>query len=254
MKFIVGPIAICVALIVGPVIIALFRPALRELRLRRKGINLELAGRPAEAEACYRASVALSRKLPKSQQVRALACLANSLIDQDRWDEARPHLDQALALGDEVGGAQASMADLLLRERSHPQTAIALAEEALQRYVHHVDAQYPSEFGNHLITLQQVVFWSRKAEALVQLGSRGQAQEETDEALRTLDTIQPHFMAETLVRLHEMSAHWHLALALLSLGDNGKAADHLRLARDLDPKGKYRILTQQRLAQLGYSS
>ena len=254
LKVVLGPIAICIALIVGPVVFLLSRPERRELRLRRNGIDLLLAGNPTEAETRFRACLAIHNKLPQSQRVRALVCLADSLIDQDRLTEARTYLDEALALNDETGSGQGSMADLLLRQRSDQRKAIEMADQAFHFNSLFAAARYPAGISDHCIKLRQVVCWSRKAEAFAQLGDRQAAREEVDRACQVLLLFEPHFKAENLIRIQEMDAHWHLALAQLSLGDTNKAVDQLRLARDLDPKGKYRALAQQRLTQVGFAS
>src|ERR1035437_8875639 len=82
-----------------------------ELRLRRKGLDLSLAGKPDKAEKYYRQSLAM---LDPSDQVRSLGCLANVLMDQGRYQESQEYLERALELGDSTGSGQNSMADLLL--------------------------------------------------------------------------------------------------------------------------------------------
>ena len=52
-----------------------------ELRLRRKGLDSLIAGRPGEAEKYFRRSLAM---LDPSDQVRPLVCLADALMDQGR--------------------------------------------------------------------------------------------------------------------------------------------------------------------------
>lgn len=101
-------------------------------RLQRKGLDLALAGKPVEAERCYRSALDMGAKVPQSDRVRLLVCLGDALIDQGRYDEAKQCLTQALGLGDPTGSGQSSMCDVLLAQKDSPQKALEVADEAEQ--------------------------------------------------------------------------------------------------------------------------
>ncbi|HLY40714.1 MAG TPA: tetratricopeptide repeat protein [Terracidiphilus sp.] len=148
----------------------------RTFDLRRKGLDLLLAGNPSGAERCYREALSADPKLPESDQVRLLVCLGDALIDQQRYSEAEECLEKALQMGDPTGSGQGSMADLLVLEKKNPERAIEMADEALRLTTQHpLSTRFGDAWSRVNDELLQAKAWARKAQALVVMGqgSRG---------------------------------------------------------------------------------
>jgi tetratricopeptide (TPR) repeat protein len=236
-----------------------------ELRVRRKGLDSLIAGRPEKAEKYFRKSLAM---LDPSDRVRPLVCLGDALMDQGRYQEARECLEMALELGDPTGSGQGSMADLLLLTRAKPEMALEMADQA----VHLSTGKMGSDiyFGGEVTNdLRRARYWARTAQALAQLERPVEAQQAIDRALRIVDAAKAEAEQKTprtsfLTRLilgggrlgnhrdlQMASAHWKIGLALLAIDDRSRASDHFRVTRDTDRRGKYRRLAQQQLDSSG---
>jgi len=235
-----------------------------ELRLRRKGLDLLLAGQPVKAERYYRKSMAM---LDTSDQVRPLVCLASALMDQGRYDESRECLERALELGDSTGSGQGSMADLLLKMGTDPEKALEMADLAVELTTHtsRRDIYFGGEVSNDL---RRATYWARRAHALAQLSRRAEARQAIDRALRIVEAAKaeaqqtrPHnsilvMMVLSSRRLNHhrdlaiATTHWRIGLAFLALENSSEAIDHFRITRDTDHRGKYRRLAQRQLMQL----
>ncbi len=235
-----------------------------ELKLRRKGLDLLLAGQPVKAERYYRKSMAM---LGTSDQVRPLVCLASALMDQGRFDESRECLERALELGDSTGSGQGSMADLLLKMGTDPEKALEMADLAVELTTHtsRRDIYFGGEVSNDL---RRATYWARRAHALAQLSRRAEARQAIDRALRIVETAKaearqtrPHnsilvmmVLGSRRLKHHRdlavATAHWRIGLAFLALEDSSRAIDHFRITRDTDHRGKYRRLAQKQLMQL----
>jgi tetratricopeptide (TPR) repeat protein len=235
-----------------------------ELRLRRKGLDSLIAGRPGEAEKYFRRSLAMHHP---SDQVRPLVCLADALMDQGRYEESKRYLVRAIGLGDATGSGQGSMADLLLLTGADPEKALDMADLALELTTRtsRQDIYFKVEVRNDL---RHARYWGRRAQALAQLDRRAEARQAIDRASRLVKAAhaeaqqkKPHtpILAKLILggrrlahsrNLALATAHWKIGLAFLAIDDSSKAADHFRITRDTDRKGKYRDLARKQLKRL----
>jgi tetratricopeptide (TPR) repeat protein len=247
--------------------LGIFSP--RHFRLRRRGLNLLLSGKPIEAEKCYRAALDLGAKVPGSDRVRLLVCLADSLIDQRRYEEAKQYLTVALDLGDPTGSGQGSMCELLLAQKADLEKATQMADEASRLHPDH-SRVFGDRWAAASKDLHEAKTWGRKARALFMLDRRTEGRQALDRALRIVDMSKPEVerakpktsLLPTLVlgnRLRRMkhltisATYWQIGLALLAARDTNKAAECFLVVRDTDIMGKYRSLAQEQLASLGYA-
>ena len=234
-----------------------------ELRLRRKGLDLLLAGQPEKAEKYYRQSLAM---LDPSDQVRPLVCLADALMDQGRYKDSKEYLERALELGDSTGSGQVSMADLLLQMGTDPEKALDMAEQAMELSTGR--SRRDIYFGGGVNDdLRRARYWARRTQALVQLSRRSEARQAIDRASRLVESAiaesrhtRPHnsilvklILGGRIASHRELAmatTHWQIGLAFLALEDSSKAIEHFRITRDTDHRGKYRRLAQQQLTRL----
>jgi tetratricopeptide (TPR) repeat protein len=235
-----------------------------ELRLRRKGLDLLLAGKPDKAEKYYRQSLAM---LAPSDQVRPLVCLADALMDQGRYQESQEYLERALKLGDSTGSGQNSMADLLLKMGTDPEKALDMAEQAVELSTGR--SRRDIYFGGGVYNdLKCAKYWARRSQALVQLNRQSEARQAIDRAVRLVENAHTEarqtrprnsFLVMLVIGSRRLSnhrdlaiatAHWQIGLAFLAIGDSSKAVEHFRITRDTDRRGKYRRLAQQQLTRL----
>ncbi|MGA2887518.1 MAG: tetratricopeptide repeat protein [Terracidiphilus sp.] len=229
-----------------------------------------LAGKPAEAERCYRAALDMGAKVPESDRVRLMVCLGDALMDQGRYDEAKQCLAQALELGDPTGSGQDSMCDVLLAQKASPEKAIEMADEGMRLWERGSISQ---SFGARWAATSKDLFeaktWARKARALLILDRRAEARQAMDRALRILDmskselqTAKPTssllgrlILGDRLRRMRDLTisaTYWRIGLSLQAMGDTNKAAEQFVIVRDTDRMGKYRSLAQKELDSLGY--
>jgi tetratricopeptide (TPR) repeat protein len=241
----------------------------RHFRLRSKGMELDIAGKFFEAEKCYRAALAMGEKVPESDRVRLLVCLGDVLIDQERYQDARQCIEQALQIGDYSGSAQGSLCDILLAMKASPDKVIATADEAMQRMTRAFD-RLP--FGSRWIALSKRLYeaktWARKAQALFQLDRQDEARQAMDRALSIVDASKSEqqlakpevslqarlILAGRLVRLRELTiadVYWRIGLSLLAMGNKVKAIEQFRIVRDTDQHmGKFRMFAEKKLSSL----
>ena len=196
--------------------------------LRLQGVTHVLAGRPAEAEPCFRQALAKGHAAPRSTQVRCLGCLGDTLTDLGRYEEARRCLERAVEMGDRNGSARVSIAELLLAQGSEPQKALDLVDEAMRIS--------KAPVAQRLEGIRRAI----RAWALALLGRRQEAEESIEQALRAPGGT---------LRATLAMRHWAVGMALVALERTGKAIEHFRAARDADPKGKYGGLAMQQLKQ-----
>jgi tetratricopeptide (TPR) repeat protein len=173
---------------------------------------------------------------------------------------------QALALGDETGSGQGSMADLLLITKADPERAIEMADQGMQLSTGRSsrDLYFGGEVANDL---RRARCWARTARGLSQLNRKSEARQAIDRALRLTQAAEAEaatVRADTSVLaklilgkrvrngrdLALATAHWKIGLALLSAGEPSEAAEHFRRVRATDKRGKYRRLAQQALDAL----
>jgi tetratricopeptide (TPR) repeat protein len=238
----------------------------RYFRLQRKGLDLLLAGQPAEAEQCYRTALAIGSSVPREDRVCLLVCLTDALFDQARYPESMQYLSDALKLGDPTGSGQGSMADLLIEQGTDPQQAIQMADKAFELIT--ANRLFGNRWSDVSASYMEAECWARKTQALLQLERKAEARQAMDRALRiaeAADAAAAHTSPEASLvgklavgnRLQRVKTltitfvHWRIGLALVAIGDTKKAAEHFRVARDHDPYGKYRQLAQKQLEALG---
>ena len=230
------------------------------LAQRRKGMDAVLAGRPVEGEGYFR--TALRGELPDAERVELLVCLGDALLDQGLYNEAEQQLALALALGDATGAAQGSMADVLLLKGGDPERALWLAEQSFAL------SSRECADGEAMEHLGEARLWTRKAQALLQMLRREEAERavesaeaETTEAhacdrdaddvgvdLTELLAIRPMRQRESVAIA---STHWQIGGVLAALGHDQRAAEHLRIAWSADRGGKYRKLAEKALDRIG---
>jgi tetratricopeptide (TPR) repeat protein len=241
-------------------------------RLRSKGMDLLLAGKPVEAERCYRTALNLGAKVPGSDRVRLLVCLGDALVDQGKYGEARQYLAQALELGDPTGSGQGSMCDVLLAQKASPEKAIEMADEAMQLQSRTLDGMpFGTRWAMVCKDLLEAKTWARKVQALVMLDRRAEACQAMERALSILDASKANLqlarpesslegrlaVGDRLRRMRELTisdTYWRVGLSLLAMGDKGKATEEFLVVRDTDRMGKYRSLAQNQLESLGYTN
>lgn len=235
-------------------------------------MDLLLAGKPLEAEKCYRTALDLGAKVPEPDRVRLLVCLGDALTDQGRYGDARQCLAQALELGDPTGSAQGSMCDVLLAQKASPEKAIEMADEAMQLQGR---SGAGKSFGTRWATvykdLLEAKTLARKAQALLMLDRRAEARQAIDRALSILDTSKSELqlarpesslvgrliLGNRLRRMKELAISttcWRIGLSLLASGDKAKAVEQFLVVRDTDRMGKYRSLAEKELRSLGYTT
>jgi tetratricopeptide (TPR) repeat protein len=242
----------------------------RHFKLRRKGLDFLLAGKPVEAERCYRAALDLGAKVPESDRVRLMVCLGDALMDQGRYEDARQSLAQALALVDPTGSGQDSMCDLLLALKTSPEKAIEMADEAAQLLARAGASQsFGAGWAAASKDLYEAKTWARKAQALLMLDRREEARQAMDRALRILDMSKSEvrlarpasslvgrlILGDRLRRMKELTisdVYLRVGLSLLAMGDKNKAVEQFLVVRNTDRMGKYRSLAQKQLDTLGY--
>ena len=240
----------------------------KDFRLRKKGLDLLLAGKPVEAEKCYREALSLGSKVSNSDKVRLLVCLGDALTDQGRYKEAEECVAGALQMGDPSGSGQGSMADILLLEKKEPEKAVDCADEALRLISSPVNRHFGSAWSAVQDDLYEAKTWGRKAQAFALLGQRVEAKQAVERAIRivegskdalarTMPQTNPLAMIilgnrrQRMKTLFISATHWQIGQALLALGDTTKAAEHFQIVRDTDQMGKYRNLANQELIRLG---
>jgi tetratricopeptide (TPR) repeat protein len=257
-------------IVVGVVLVRSGVFSSRQFKLQSKGLDFALSGKPQEAEKCYRAALSLGAKLPDSDRVRLLVCLGDALLAQQRYDDAKQCLTQALELGDPTGSCQGSMCDLLLAQKTSPEKAIEMADQALQLQSRAMrNMSFGAEWAKVSNDLLEARTWARKARALLMLDQRDEARQAMDKALQIMEASKSELqqarpestptgkmiLGNRLSRMKYLTISdtcWQIGLALLAMGDTAKAIQQFLVARDTDPMGKYRSLAQGQLDSLGY--
>ena len=219
--------------------------------LLRKGMDLNRAGRPFEAELCYRRALVKRSSVSVRVRVRLLSNLGESLMDQGHYGEARECLNRALASGEPMGSCITSMARLLLLQGTEPQKALEMADKAMELPSYALDgAAFP---------LNLATAWALRAWALALLGRQREARQGIERAVDSMAAVlagtPSHYKTKPLyvpdhhaiVRLGVSETQWTIGMALLAMQDTVEAGVHFRVASDTDPKGKYGKLALQRI-------
>jgi tetratricopeptide (TPR) repeat protein len=242
-----------------------FTPLGKAEKGRRRGLEHSLAGRSVEAQKCYRKGLEQSAKIPDALRVRLLVCLGNSLMDENRLTEAEDCFSVALQIGDRTGSCQGSIADLLLKEKREPEKVLKVADLAFSLETDRYRSA-PVAWKEQYLGLREAACLTRKAQAFALLEQRTDAREAVDKAVGLLKAAEEahtarQFDDETMKRLlfdrrsgdrqklQFAALHFALGNAFLALRQTREAMAHFRTGRESDPKGKYRKLCDERLAQ-----
>lgn len=240
----------------------------RYSKLLRRGLDLQLAGEPLEAEKCFRAALNMGAKVPESGRIRILVNLGDALRDQGRYEDAKQCITQALELGDTTGSAQASMCDVLLAQKASPEKAIEMADVAMQGMTRLMNAKSFGSWAKMGKDLYEAKTWARKAQALLLLDQRAEARQAMDRTMSIIDASKSELQqtqpessstggsipANRLRRMKELEiseVYWQVGQSLLAMGDKDKAVELFRVVRDTDHMGKYRNLAEKQLDSLG---
>jgi tetratricopeptide (TPR) repeat protein len=185
--------------------------------LHKEGLILSLAGRPAEAEPCYRQALGMVQSGSAYPRERLYASLGYALIDLARYDEAERSFQHAIEAGDRTGNSQDGLAELRLVRGVEADQALAYTAEAIENAKRRVDRRIPG------------AYYALQAWALALL-SRG---EEAGEALaQAMRVPEPNPRTSA-------SLHWRAGMALLALRQTEEARKHFQIGYGLDPRGKY---------------
>jgi tetratricopeptide (TPR) repeat protein len=239
-----------------------FHGAGDERGTRYKGLQCLLAGNAVEAEAHFRAALGDGTGLARESHVRLLVCLADSLQDQERFDEAKGYLETALALGDETGSGPGSMSDVLLLLGSDPERALAMANEAYRQNVAKIRRSRGTGEDHARVRLV-----AREAQAYTQMGKSWMADVAIGEAMRMVDaelaarsrmpSRNPQGAELVFGRPSNDSDDLLLAYSCYLVGRSlrqmerdDRAIEYLRTARDLDPKGTIRVRAERDLERM----
>jgi len=239
-----------------------------ELRARKKGLALILEGKPAEAEACLRAALKRAAKMPGARRVRLLVCLGDALMDQERYTEAEDCFVVALDIGDSTGSCQDSMVDLHLAQKRDLEDVLETLNLELDLGAGRASEGPAGSWPERQNSLRQAMALARKAQALFLLERPAEAWGTIEKAEILLqdtgafiaqsegtDPVAPRETKEQQMRSVEQlriaAINYRLGKTLAELGDTRRATDHLGRARDVDPKGKYRLLAENQLKQIG---
>ena len=187
------------------------------LLLHKEGLILLLAGRPAEADLCFRKALGLVQGGSAYPQQRLLASQGYALIDLARYDEAEQCFRRAIEVGDRTGNSQDGLAELRLVRGVEIDEALAYTGEAIEHAKLRPDGRIPGSY------------WALRAWALALLGRAGEVGPALAEAIRV-----PEPNART-----RASLHWRAGMALLALQQTEEARGHFQMGHDLDPRGKY---------------
>ena len=195
----------------------------------QKGQLLSAAARHAEAERSYRQALAVSANARPAFRNHLLLCLAYTLTDLSRYEEARRCLETVIDLGDPDGGARLGIADLLLQQASEPGKALSFVEESMR--ICSAGWYKAERMGN-------------KAWALALMGKREEMGDPVEAALQgTAEGLQ-HVGAAA-------SIHWRVGKALAAAERVSEAIEQFRAAFHVDPRGHHGLLARAELANYG---
>jgi tetratricopeptide (TPR) repeat protein len=194
--------------------------------LHKEGLILALAGRPAEAERCYRKALRMVESSSSYPRERLLVLLGYALIDLARYDEAEQCFQRAIEAGDRTGNSPDGLAESRVVRGVEANQALAFTCQAIEHAKGRADGRVPG------------TCYALQAWALALVGRAAEVDEALAQALRV---PEPNPRASA-------SLHWRAAMALLAMRRTEEARRHFRLACDLDPRGKYGSRSRQHLA------
>jgi tetratricopeptide (TPR) repeat protein len=187
------------------------------LLLHRQALTLSFAGRPAEAERCYRKALGMMESHSAYQRERLYASLGYVLIDLARYDEAEQCFHRAIEMGDLTGNSQDGLAELRLVQGVEAEKALDYASQAIEHAKRRPDGRVSGGYHAH------------RAWALGLLGRGEEAREPLAQSLR-----KPKENSFEIA-----SQHWRAGMALMAMQEPGEARKHFQMGRDADPRGKY---------------
>ena len=187
------------------------------LLLHKEGLILLMAGRPAEADLCFRKALGMVQGGSAYPRQRLLASQGYALIDLARYDEAEQCFCRAIEVGDRTGNSQDGLAELRLVRGVEIDEALAYTGEAIEHAKLRPDGRIPGSY------------WALRAWALALLDRAGEVGPALAEAIRV-----PEPNART-----RASLHWRAGMALEALQQTVEAREHFQMGHDLDPRGKY---------------
>jgi tetratricopeptide (TPR) repeat protein len=194
--------------------------------LHKEGLILSLAGRPAEAELCFRRALGLVQGGFTYPRQRLLASQGYALIDLARYDDAERCFHRAIEAGDLTGNSQDGLAELRLVRGVEIEQALAYTGHAIEHAKGRADGRIPGSY------------YALQAWALALLGRGEEAREALAQAMRV-----PETNART-----RASLHWRAGMALGAMQQAAEARKHFQMGHDLDPRGKYGARCREHLA------
>jgi tetratricopeptide (TPR) repeat protein len=196
------------------------------LLLHKEGLILSLAGRPTEAEPCYRQALGMVQSGSAYPRERLLASLGFALIDLARYEEAEQCFHRAIELGDLTGNPQDGLAELRLVRGVEAEQALAYTGQAIEHAKRRADGRVPG------------AYFALQAWALALLGRADEVGQALAQAMRV-----PEPNART-----RASLHWRAGMALAAMQQPDEARKHFQMGHDADPRGKDGRRCGQRLA------
>jgi len=186
-----------------------------------RAVILILAGRPQEAEAII-AKLGSEARDPM-ERARRLTILAELLMDQGRWEQAKEALAEAIRNDAGVGSPCVGLADWYLLQGLEPQRASDLVDQANNA---------PGIAALKLSVRESTLAFrsATKALALARLGRHRESESAIAEAFRLADVKHVPGMAHL---------HWRAGLTFAAIGQRSKAREHAQEASAIDPHGKY---------------
>jgi tetratricopeptide (TPR) repeat protein len=186
-----------------------------------QGTILALAGRPEEAEEIV--GKLASEACEPMERARRLTLLAEILMDQGRYAQAKETLEEAVRMNVGLGSTCNALAEWYLLQGIEPQQALDLVEQANTALG---SAALKSSVRNAIIAFR----FATKSLALARLGRHPEAESAIMEAFRIADAKFVPGMA---------LLHWHAGMAFVAMGQPSKAGDHFQEAAAIDAQGKY---------------
>lgn len=190
---------------------------------------LIMAGRPDEAGEII--GKLASEACAPMVRARRLTILAEVLMDQGHWAQAKEMLEEAIRSDIGIGNPCSALAEWYLLQGIEPQLALDRVEHANAARSF---AALKSSVRNGILAPR----FATKALALARLGRHREAESAIEEAFRTADAKHVPGMA---------FLHWYAGLAFAAMGQLGQARDHFQEAAAIDKQGKYGKLAVHRL-------
>ncbi len=199
------------------------------VRLQKAGA-LFYWGRAQEAEVILRELVQQTRS--RADRLVAHERLGLVLLALGRYPEAKQSFEVAAALRPTRSVAFSGLSELRLRQGLLPGQALAYAEQALKKH--------RSELSERFISGGLAGIRGNQAWALALLGHAAESEQAIELGSREVDPKHKPELA---------GFHWRAGMAMLAIERPSSAADHFRLASELDPDGYYGGLAKLQLRE-----